>query len=56
MEWLEKPFDTAMGGLPAPRRRCALSTSRSGGWERLGDHHPSKTISANQGLVRATRL
>jgi hypothetical protein len=24
--------------------------------ERLGDHHPPKTISANQDLVRATRL
>ncbi len=56
MGWVGKLFDIGFGGLPkAAVALCPDHLKRQ--WrERLNDHNPFKTISANHDLVRATRL
>lgn len=56
MDWLDKLLDTALGGLPGGAAALCPEHIRKRWLERLGDHNPFKTISANEDLVRATRL
>lgn len=56
MDWLGTFFDTFTGGLPSAARTLCPDHLKRKWLERLADHNPFRTISANKDLVRATRL
>jgi tetratricopeptide (TPR) repeat protein len=56
MGWTNKIVDLAAGGLPSAAMALVPEHLKRRWQERLGDHNPFKTISANHDLVRATRL
>jgi hypothetical protein len=56
MDWLGKLLDTVTGGLPTAASALCPDHLKKQWLERLADHNPFKTISANHDLVRATRL
>jgi tetratricopeptide (TPR) repeat protein len=56
MDWLGKLLDTVLGGMPTAAVALCPDHLKKKWLERLADHNPFKTISANHDLVRATRL
>ncbi|MFD1303058.1 hypothetical protein ACFQ4G_15900, partial [Methylobacterium marchantiae] len=56
MDWLAKLLDLGLGGLPSAASALCPAHLKQRALERLGDHNPFKTISANHDLTRATRL